>query len=517
VAGAVPGIEPGGETLTWTPEEFWYFDASRVLPVRPGDPESSFQAATEFPLFAWLNGDLHAHMMSQPFMLLVAGLLFAFWHSSDDRHRRLLLVGAVPPVVGLVGITNVWSLPSALGVVALAVLLSPRDPASMLSVWPGLSERLSTRDNPAAEELRRVGVALGTTLLVLVGAVGWTAPFWAGVFLGGPQQEFGYWDSWTPLGPLLIVHGGFLVVIGPYLARSLATERVRPSVLLAGWIGLVAVATALGAPAVGLVVPLVVAGWWLLRARPQVGFPVVLVLAGAGLVVLVELVTIEGERFNVIFKPYAHVWLFWSVATAVLLPRLATGWPAEDLEIDRERLRRVGTVLTVAVVATTGLYAGFAVPAHFGNEPTGADGPTLDGTAYTHQRYPDEAAAIAWLDERPGAPTIVTAAPGGYRWQPEDGNGASAPASLTGAPTVLGWFHEEQYRGEEPYERRLEDVTTIYEGSVSEQDELLDRYDVEYVYVGPAERNTYDLTVEDNPDLEVAFSEGDVAVYEVEG
>ena len=155
------------------------------------------------------------------------------------------------------------------------------------------------------------------------------------------------------------------------------------------------------------------------------------------------------------------------------------------------------------------------MPAQLDNDPVGADGPTLDGAAYTYALYPDEAAAIEWLNRQPGRQTIVTAAPGGYRWNPQQGKGASAPASLTGHPTVLGWFHERQYRGSEPYERRLSDVETIYEGSADEQSTLFDRYDVEYVYVGPPERNRYALTVTEHPDLEVAFQRGDVTVYEV--
>ena len=162
-----------------------------------------------------------------------------------------------------------------------------------------------------------------------------------------------------------------------------------------------------------------------------------------------------------------------------------------------------------------GLYAGFAVPAQLGGDPVGAEGPTLDGTAYTYAMYPDEAEAIAWLNGQPGRQTVVTAAPGGYRWRPDAGKGASAPASLTGHPTVLGWFHERQYRGDEPYERRLSDVRTIYQGSQSDQRDLFDRYGVDYVYVGPAERTRYDVAVADHPDLEVAFQAGEVTVYAV--
>ena len=52
-------------------------------------------------------------------------------------------------------------------------------------------------------------------------------------------------------------------------------------------------------------------------------------------------------------------------------------------------------------------------------------------------------------------------------------------------------------------------------GSADEQSTLFDRYDVEYVYVGAAERATYDVAVADHPDLEVAFERGTVTVYAV--
>ncbi len=38
------------------------------------------------------------------------------------------------------------------------------------------------------------------------------------------------------------------------------------------------------------------------------------------------------------------------------------------------------------------------------------------------------------------------------------------------------------------YDRRVDDVATIYTGEPAEQRRLLEAYDVRYVYVGPAER-----------------------------
>ncbi|MEF8914227.1 DUF2298 domain-containing protein [Natronomonas sp.] len=510
---SVTGFEPGGDALSWNPTEFWYFDTSRVI-------EGTIN---EFPLFAWLNGDLHAHMLTTPFTLLVAALCFSYWQTpEEERTRRRLLLLLTAPVAGFLAISNTWDFPIAAGVVLLTVAFTPSDPATLLPET--LAERLRPR-NGLLEEIRRDGLALaGALVVLLVGGI-LVTPFWLGT---ASTRSLGLFPPRSDLGPLLVVHGGFLLAFVPYLAgraygtTSLPRERIVGIVaaggvlLLAVWLG--------GFAVVALFGPLLATAWFLLRRRADVGFETVLMLAGIGLVLIVEFAYVlepqyqgtELERMNTVFKTYMQVWVLWAPAAGVALARLVD--PANALpSVDTPAWRSAGVAVACVVLLTTGLYAGFAIPTHLENEPAGADGPTLDGTAYTYERYPDEAAAIDWLDAREGQPTIVTAAPGGYRWNPDDGRGASAPASLTGVPTVLGWFHEEQYRGEEPYQERLSDVETIYEGSTVEQSSLFDRYDVEYVYVGPTERARYDLSIEDHPDLEVAFQQGDVVIYEVRG
>jgi len=541
LAGAVGLSE---DAVGWTPGDFWYFEASRVLPVDP-TREDPFMAATEFPLFSWLNGDLHAHMMSQPFTLLAAALLLAYWRTDHPRRRLLLLCGAIPPVAGLVGLVNVWSFPTVGGLVALTVLFAPGDPADLVRAV-GLSEfasRFDARTARVTEGLRRAGFAALSAALVLLLGVLWTLPFWAVVIPGGPGKDVAFWEAWSPAGPLFLVHGAFLVAFAPYLARPLGAETGRPWLVWTLGLGVVALSILAGVPALGLAAPLLVGGWWLLsgghrentdsaladvnatRGRP--GYELVLVLAGAGIVVLVELLTVEGERFNIIFKAYSHVWLVWAVAAGVALARLTDGWPAPALGLDRPHWRTTGRALAALLVVSTSLYAGLALPAHVEEGSATADtfGPTLDATAYIEAEgveerygvdYRQEAPAIRWLEGHDGRPTVVTATPGGYWWRPAEGDGSSAPASLTGVPTVLGWTHERQYRGPDDYERRLGHVETIYAGSPADQRELLARYDVDYVYVGPAERASYEITVDELDGVEPRKEFEDVTVYAVD-
>jgi len=525
----VTGAGMDESVVSWSPDQFWYWDASRVVPVEPANPDSEFLAATEFPLFSWLNGDLHAHMLSQPFMLLAAAILLAAWRSPVS-HRRVLVFFALPPLAGLLAFVNLWSLPTVLGLTGLGVAFGPDSPGQLLPKRARPTVDLAPRFRRFAVEGARVSLGLIVAGVVFVGGVLWTLSFWTTVVLETPSQSVAYWDQWTPLGPLLVVFGAFVAAFAVYLGRGVseACESIPSTAVLSAGGFVLVLSVLLGTPALGLTVPLILVGWWLLR-RETVGFEVLLVVAGAGLVFLVEFVTIEGERFNVIFKPYAHVWLFWATATAAVLPRLAAGWPASGNdgptgetvdERDTRRLRQTGPVLGVLLVLLTAPYAGFALYDHVttGTQTTEELGATLDGTAYLEVHYPEEAPAIRWLDEQSGQPTILTTAPAGYTWDPETGDGAAAPSSLTGVPTVAGWSHERQYRGDEVYTDRVQDVWAMYGGPPERQRELLESYDVEYVYVGPAERNSrqFDVSVDELDAVTVAESWEGVTIYEVD-
>lgn len=510
------GLDPS--VADWTPADFWYFDASRVIPVDPNGSDP-FLAATEFPLFAWINGDLHAHMMSQPFVLLAAALLFVFWRFSDDMRRRaVVLFGAIPPVVGLIGFMNIWSFPTVGGLIFLTVVFAPDNPIDTLTRRASWPDWIGPRETHVVDGLRRVTLGSLLTGLVMFLGILWTLPYWLGVVLGGPSQSVEFWIPSMPLGSLLLVHGAFLAVFVPVLAIRVGPELDAPTVdaVVIGAVFLAAVA--LGQPALGLFGPILIGGLWLLESRTDAGYETVLMVAGLGLILLIDYLNIAGERFNVIFKYHVAIWLFWSIAAAVLLARMVEGWPAGRGGAKVESRRTASRALVLALVITTGMYGAIGLPAHFqgGGVLSAPEQPTLDATAFLVREFPREAPAIRWLNGRPGQPTIVTAAPGGYYWRPDRGQGASAPASLTGLPTVLGWFHERQYRGAVAYQNRIEDVETIYEGSPEQQRRLLAKYDVEYVYVGPAERARYgQITVDELAVAHVAKEWDSVIIYRV--
>ena len=383
--------------------------------------------------------------------------------------------------------------------------------------------------------------ALLAAAAVAVVGVLWSLPFFLGPATGAEGRSLGLLPERSGLLAFLLVHGWFLLVYGLYLgSRADVLDGRRGYAAVAGLVVL-AVATLVDAAAVTVVVLLLAIAWYLLRREDGVGYETVLFVAGAGLVVLVELLFVEEQagpgRFNTVFKVYMQVWVLWATgagaAVAGLVPgplvayvpeRLRgfvsrpPGWPDTLQSTDpSQRARRLAVAFVVFLVAATSIYAVTALGAHFEDAPS----PTLDGTTNAQTYHPYEWEAIQFLEGHAGQPVVVSA-PGcwcnprdtgvqPYRW-------ANAPSTFSGLPTVAGWSHEVGYRGREPYVERVADVETIYTGPQAVRLALLRQYDVRYVYVGPNERALYgEVAVEESAELTVAFQNGEVTIYEFAG
>ncbi|WP_435360580.1 DUF2298 domain-containing protein [Haloarchaeobius sp. DFWS5] len=600
--------------LATGPEDFHYWTASRVIP----------NTINEFPLFAWLNGDLHAHMMSTHLLLLAAAVALAYWLTPQAQvwRRRFYLFVCAPVLAGWLAIVNTWSYPSVAGVTTLAVLFAAPHPASAFPtrVWERV-EPVVVDSRPAAEATRLlaagcIGVAVG------VGGFIFAIPFFSGATSG---QSLAFMPERSGLPGLVFVHGAFLLATLAYFLPRLAPDRdldfgftvpvtviavlavanavvgwVPLPTALVGLIGLLAVTQLhegqtgvaavlfvvaaalafLSGPTMGrvgvygatmlagvgaatqrldeetrivaaagvafavfagvawlfdavvlaVVTPALVIGWVLLRLDRDLGYETVLVVAAVGLVTMVEFVYVSERagsgRYNTVFKFYMQVWVLWATATGIVLTDVvARQWPrwsvGERLAARRgpglARLTQVAAVLfAVFLVCSTSIYGALALTAHFERH----DGPaTLDGKQWTEDYYPDQYAAIEWLDAKEGRPVVVERPTTEHLYSV---NTPSTPlvsgvSSLTGLPTIAGWGHASNYHTEDGWRERMTDVGAVYEGSESERAAVLQKYDAEYVYVGPHEREHYG-NVDFAGESWVAETKefGDVTVYVVD-
>lgn len=483
---------------------YFYWTASRVIPG----------TINEFPLFAWINGDLHAHMMSLPFFVLAIGVLHSILTHPDSHpvSKRVRLFGVLPIVTALLAVVNTWDVPTVLGITWLGTYFFT-DPIESVASDEQFS--LSFATGVLHAEFTKIRTATLTTIAVLTLAILWVFPFFTGPALGGSGRGVGWFPSRSGLVPFIIIWGWFLLIFALYFWQYHQEELdvTIPRILL------VFVALLLGF-ATNLLIPLLLAiligiTWITLRNHTSFRFELVLVLAGTGLVFLVEFVFLQEqagpERMNTVFKIYTHTWVLWAMAAAIILATLNESFPSQGAS--RLFSRSGVQAIIISSVLLLSLYGLIAI----GGLTATAGQPSLDATDWATNTHPTEWEAITWLAEQPDQPHIVSL-PGcschpdpsfhPYRW-------VNAEASFTGIPTVAGWSHEIGYRNENQYLSRVTDVNTIYTGSERERSQLLAHYNVTYIWVGPNERTFYSTPEFEGPQYEVAFENSAVTIYRV--
>ena len=247
-----------------------------------------------------------------------------------------------------------------------------------------------------------------------------------------------------------------------------------------------------------------------LEGEPALPFALLLFGVGALLAFAVEYVFLLdqfGTRMNTVFKLYYQAWALWGVASAYAVYYL---WRSgERLASTAGRFACAG-VLAVSVVGGM-IYPLLAVPGKVDR----ASAPTLDARAPTAQFAPDEVAAIDWLNANvAGAPVLLESEGASYRAD------TSRVSAWAGLPGVLGWVgHEGQWRGTyADISPRQQDIDRIYQSTdpVSTL-QLLQKYNVEYVYVGPNELAKYppEGLAKFSAIANVVFQQGQSTIYRV--
>ena len=538
----------------------------------------------EFPLYSFVKADMHGHTVTVPMLVLAAALAYAYFRAPASARRRRwgLLFGGMGLVGGYFGLANTWSMPTVVGLAWLALVFAGPHPVTLLPPgiverigsigWPGRLSEIAPADlrpdggqssgsgnGPLSTVCSESGRVLSATLVAVgvgVAAAVVAAPFVLG---GMPTNDgIGLFPPRTGAVGGLLVYGGFVALFAAFLAfthRPLARWRTRDAVvaflLAVGWVTLAWLVGDLGT--ILLVGPLVLAGWVALR-RHEAGFEMVLLVGGLGLVLAMELVHARVyphhlPRWNTTLKVAIQAWVVCGLAAGPVAAALVVeAAPASRLHAAFARIRHasmgdgrangddpVPAVVSVAVVAllvgvvvATSVFGLLVVSDQLAG-PMADDGherATFDGLDYHQSQNPEKVEAVEWLDANAGdsertlwmerstgSPTIVEA-PGEHAYQR-----VNFASTFTGLPSVAGWEHQEGYRGEAAYQDRVEDVDR---GMTSEGafDHLVEAYGVEYIYVGPSERDRYGqdlLDFEAQPGVELAFENEEVRIYVVDG
>ena len=245
-------------------------------------------------------------------------------------------------------------------------------------------------------------------------------------------------------------------------------------------------------------------------AQPAVLMALAMLLTGALLLIGPEWVYLRdnfGYRMNTIFKFYFQTWTLWSLVAAFGLwhifqaARPITRWGAAGL-------------FTLAALGGL-VYTGSSLNSKTSGLAAAAAGtPTLDGMAYFASQFPDEWAAIQWLQANvTGSPVIAEAVGGAYNIQ------ESNIAMATGLPTVMGWTnHEGQWRGPAYAQvaERPDQIQKLYQlRDWATAQAILDRYQIEYVVLGNEEHAKYNPLYQPKfeANMDPVFKSGTLTIY----
>ena len=112
----------------------------------------------------------------------------------------------------------------------------------------------------------------------------------------------------------------------------------------------------------------------------------------------------------------------------------------------------------------------------------------LNATAFLETDYVEDVCAIKWLKENiEGSPVVLEANGDSY-------SEYERVSAMTGLPTVMGWYaHEWLWRNDvADLNEKSGEIETIYTSTdTARVQELIEKYDISYIFVGSCEREKY--------------------------
>ena len=208
-----------------------------------------------------------------------------------------------------------------------------------------------------------------------------------------------------------------------------------------------------------------------------------------------------GWRMNTIFKFYFQGWIFLSLAAAFSI--------AEILFLSKANNKRIISFLMITLILSIGLIYPFFALREKTNSFRNFDW-SLDGNSYYAKSNLLENDAISFLSSVDYG-TIAEAVGGSY-------SNYGRVSKLSGLPSVLGWpGHESQWRGgAAEIGNRESDIKDLFITSNWDfAKSILDRYKIQYVFVGNLEKNTYPISINKFDDnLESIFINSEVTIYQ---
>ena len=432
---------------------YWFPDATRYIGFNPDVDDKTIH---EFPCYSFVLGDLHAHVVDIMFVLLILALLYAWMKKvrttklifenmeKKEFWKKQLLMPQLLAAAALLGMfhwTNFWDFVIYYTVTCGVILIM-----NIIGQEGKIKWILAVTAAQAAE------IMVIATIIILPFTLQFdTSNMVQGVALAQhhslPHQLLVLWGLPTILTLLFII--------------SLLVEKLR------------------GTEQKSL--------YRLLKSvtLPDL-FAVIMGLCAIGLVLIPELVYVRdiyengNARANTMFKLTYQAYIMFGMTMLYAIFRL--------LIIGKNRILKAVSVIGLLLFVWTCGYFGNSAHSWFGEVWKPSQYKGLNATAFLETDFSEDVGGIRWLKEHIEDSPVVLEANGDSYSEYE------RVSAMTGLPTVMGWYvHEWLWRGNlADINARIADIESIYTSTDEAQvRQLLEQYDVSYVFVGSCERKKY--------------------------
>lgn len=402
---------------------------------------------TEFPAYSFIIGDLHAHVIDLLLVIILLALLYAWCiRKEKDDIYYIVMLGIL---LGICRMTNFWDFPIYY-VVSGSVILA--------------GNCVNTYKNSF---IKGVGITLLQGVMIYGIASFVSLPF--SLSFKKMMTGIAFCKTHTMLWQWLLLWGiftAFVLLFCLYVFYNRKSNRIKL----------------------------------------EDGLIILWGLCAIGLVVLPEIIYVKDiyengyPRANTMFKLTYEAYVLFSIGIGYIVARF--------LMTNKVIVVKVLGVIGAVFVLISSSYYFLASYQWYGDFWNPKNYKGIDATLYYQQMMAQDMDGIRWLQENitEGQPVILEADGQSYT----DNCRVSA---VTGLPTVLGW-NTHEWLWQNDYEfvaQRKKDVYEIY----TKKDkgrllELLEQYDISYIFIGTKEWEEY-------PDLSMdLFDEVGERVFELE-
>ena len=440
-------------------DRYWYANATRFIPY----------TIHEFPSYSFVVSDVHGHVLSIPFVLLAMGLLILMFGSPRHAEKSTVAYIFYGFLCSVLLMTNALDGPIYLGLFLILWTVMHWATVTKWKAWLG----------PA--------MAVGVTLIVSIPFLAHFSSFVTGLAVNCPPAFLAN----HKIGPLLFegvekcqhspiwmmwLLWGFFIYCGTWFVwkvwKQTDTKNTQTNHLLT-----------------------------------------VFFIISILLIIFPEFFYFKDIypmhfRSNTMFKLGYQAFMMFSIVSGYAIVKAVV-----------ERRHKIFLLFLIPQLFLVSIYPLFSVRSYFDSLRTYKG---LYGLSWLAEQYPDNFAAIGWLNQhavcRTGDascknPVIVEADGDSY-------TDYEQMSAFTGLPTIVGWaVHEWLWRGSyDVVAPRRSEVQTIYDPGYLDNTELiLQKYHVRYIIVGTSEWQKY-------PKLSLAkfaslgkkvFFQGQTSIYEV--